>query len=93
MQVVDYVIVGGGSSGCTLAGRLSEDTNVSVALLEAGAGKGDSWLVQTPAGFVAMVPQKLNNWAFDTVPQPGLNGRVGYQRAARCWGGPAPSTP
>jgi len=87
MQVVDYVIVGGGSSGCTLAGRLSEDTNVSVALLEAGAGKGDSWLVQTPAGFVAMVPQKLNNWAFDTVPQPGLNGRVGYQPRGKVLGG------
>jgi choline dehydrogenase-like flavoprotein len=87
MQVVDYVIVGGGSSGCALAGRLSEDASVSVALLEAGAGKGDSWLIQTPAAVVAMVPQKVNNWAFDTVPQPGLNGRVGYQPRGKVLGG------
>lgn len=87
MQTVDYVIVGGGSSGCALAGRLSEDPNTSVALIEAGSRKGASWLVQTPAAVVAMVPKNINNWAFETVPQPGLNGRQGYQPRGKVLGG------
>ena len=73
----DYVIVGAGSAGCVLASRLTEDPSVSVCLLEAG-GRDTSVLIQAPAAFVAMVPTKLNNYAFQTVPQPGLNGRRGY---------------
>jgi choline dehydrogenase-like flavoprotein len=87
MQTVDYVIVGGGSSGCTLAGRLSEDPEVSVTLLEAGAARGDSWLVNTPAAVIAMVSKPINNWAFETVPQPGLNHRIGYQPRGKVLGG------
>ena len=74
----DYVIVGGGSAGATLAARLSEDPTVSVCLLEAG-GKGDGILVRAPAA-VAMLPgqpTKINNYAYRTVPQKGLNGRRG----------------
>lgn len=84
----DYVIAGGGSAGATLAARLSEDPNVSVCLLEAG-GRGDSLLVRAPAAVVAMLPGhgKINNWAFNTVPQPGLNGRRGYQPRGRALGG------
>ncbi|MFX5918534.1 GMC family oxidoreductase N-terminal domain-containing protein, partial [Acinetobacter baumannii] len=77
---------GGGSGGCALAGRLSEDAGVSVALLEAG-GNGDTWIVNTPAAVVLMVPMKVNNWAFETVPQPGLNGRRGYQPRGKVLGG------
>ncbi len=43
----DFVVVGGGSGGCAVAGRLSEDPKTSVALLEAGGG-GDNWVVTTP---------------------------------------------
>lgn len=84
----DYVIVGGGSAGCTLAARLSEDANVSVCLLEAGGG-GNSILVRMPMGVVSMLPgrPKINNWAFETVPQPGLNGRKGYQPRGKALGG------
>jgi len=84
----DYVIVGGGSAGCTLAARLSEDAAVSVCLLEAG-GQGNSILVRAPMGVVAMLPgrPKINNWAFETVPQPGLNGRRGYQPRGKALGG------
>ena len=82
----DYVVIGGGSGGSVMAGRLSEDGNTTVALLEAG-GKGDSWLVNTPAAAVAMLPTKINNYAFETVPQPGLNGRRGYQPRGKCLGG------
>lgn len=82
----DYIVVGGGSSGCAVAARLSEDTKDTVLLLEAG-GKGDNWLVNTPAAVVLMVPKKANNWAFDTVPQAGLNGRIGFQPRGKVLGG------
>ena len=82
----DYVIVGGGSAGCVLAGRLSEDPNVTVALLEAG-GPDRSVLIHCPAGLAVMAKQKAINWAFETTPQPGLNGRRGYQPRGRVLGG------
>ena len=82
----DYVVIGGGSGGSVVAGRLSEDANTSVTLLEAG-GKGDSWLIKTPVGAVAMLPSSINNYAYETVPQPGLNGRRGYQPRGKCLGG------
>ena len=84
----DYVIVGGGSAGCVLAARLSEDPTVKVALLEAG-GAGKSWLVKAPMGVVAMVrgAPKINNWAFETEMQPGLNNRRGFQPRGKALGG------
>ncbi len=85
-QEFDYIIVGGGSSGCVLAGRLSENPQVSVCLLEAG-GTGDGWKVEVPCAAVISIPTKINNWAFETVPQKGLNGRKGYQPLGKCLGG------
>jgi choline dehydrogenase-like flavoprotein len=82
----DFVVVGAGSGGCTAAGRLSEDAGTSVALLDAG-GKNDNWVVTTPFALAVMVPSKLNNWAFDTVAQKHLNGRIGYQPRGKGLGG------
>jgi choline dehydrogenase-like flavoprotein len=82
----DYVIVGAGSSGCVLASRLTEDPNVMVCLLEAG-GWDTNVLIHAPAGYVAMVPTKFNNYAYQTVPQPALNGRRGYQPRGKTLGG------
>ncbi len=84
----DYIIVGGGSAGAALASRISEDPAISVCLLEAG-GRGDGILVRAPAGVVAMLPgkPKINNWAYQTVPQAGLNGRKGYQPRGKALGG------
>lgn len=82
----DYIVIGGGSAGCVLAARLSEDPNISVCLLEAGGG-GDSLLVNVPCAAVVSIPTKINNWAFETVPQKGLNGRKGYQPRGKCLGG------
>ena len=82
----DYVIVGGGSAGCVLAARLSEDPEMRVCLLEAG-GRDDSALISAPAGFAAMAPLKLNVWGYETVPQPGLHGRRGYQPRGKTLGG------
>jgi choline dehydrogenase-like flavoprotein len=84
----DYVIAGGGSAGATLAARLSEDRKITVCLIEAG-GEGRSAVVRAPMGVAAMLPgrPKINNWAFETVPQLGLNGRRGYQPRGKGLGG------
>lgn len=84
----DYVIVGGGSAGSVMAARLSEDPSVSVCLLEAGGG-GRDLVIRAPALGAAMISgrPKINNWAFQSVPQPGLNGRRSYQPRGRALGG------
>ena len=84
----DYIIVGGGSAGATLAGRLAEDSEVSVCLLEAG-GQGKSLLTRVPAATILTVPGRppLNNWCLKTVPQSELNNRCGYQPRGKGLGG------
>ena len=84
----DYVIVGGGSAGCVLAARLSEDPSIRVVLIEAG-GAGKSAMVKTPLGLIGMVrgKPKINNWAFETEIQPGLNNRRGFQPRGKALGG------
>jgi choline dehydrogenase-like flavoprotein len=86
VEQFDYVVVGGGSAGSVVASRLSENPKVSVCLLEAG-GAGNNWVVKAPIGIAIQVPSKTNNWAFETVAQPGLNGRVGYQPRGKALGG------
>lgn len=82
----DYIIIGGGSAGSVLAARLSEDPGIEVLLIEAGGG-GRSPLIQIPLGMAITVPGYAYNWAFETVPQPGLNGRRGYQPRGKALGG------
>ncbi|MBK1635546.1 GMC family oxidoreductase [Rhodovulum adriaticum] len=87
-MVYDYVIVGGGSAGCVLAARLSEDPSVTVCLIEAGGG-GNDIFIRAPALIPAMISgrPRINNYAYHTVPQPGLNGRRGFQPRGRGLGG------
>jgi len=85
----DYVIVGGGSAGCVLASRLTENPDISVCLLEYG-GDGKDLTIRVPAGLILLVPGKplkLNNWCFHTTPQTHLNNRRGFQPRGQCLGG------
>ena len=84
----DYIIAGGGSAGCVLAARLSEDPDTTVCLIEAGGGGRDIF-IRAPAMVAAMVSglPPINNWALHTVPQPGLNGRRGFQPRGKTLGG------
>lgn len=84
MDEADIVVIGGGSGGAAVAGRLSEDGRTAVVLLEAG-GRNTGLKTIVP-GFLAL-DQGPANWAYDTVPQPGLNGRRGYQPRGRGLGG------
>lgn len=85
-STVDYLVVGGGSAGCVLAARLSEDPQVQVALLEAGP-PDTSVLIHCPAGLALLAKNGQANWAFQTEPQPGLGGRRGYQPRGKVLGG------
>ena len=82
----DILIVGAGSAGCVLAARLSEDPALRVGLIEAGP-PDKSVLIHCPAGLALLAQTRAANWGFETVPQPGLNGRRGYQPRGKVLGG------
>ncbi|MYH59149.1 MAG: alanine-phosphoribitol ligase [Boseongicola sp. SB0675_bin_26] len=82
----DYVIVGGGSAGCVLASRLSEDPDVRVLLLEAG-GRDRHPLIHMPVGFAKMTDGP-HTWGFATAPQKHANNReIAYAQARVIGGG------
>ena len=82
----DYVIVGAGTAGCALAGRLAEDPAVRVCLIEAG-GSDRHLFINTPALVAAAIGTRRFNWRFETVPQAHLNGRRVPQPRGRVVGG------
>ncbi|MGC2411694.1 MAG: GMC family oxidoreductase N-terminal domain-containing protein, partial [Stellaceae bacterium] len=70
----DYVIVGAGSAGCTLARRLTEDPGVRVLLLEAGGWDRDPW-IKIPLGWGRILEKRLHDWMYFTEPEANVNGR------------------
>jgi choline dehydrogenase-like flavoprotein len=84
-QSYDYIIAGGGSAGCVLARRLSDDPSLKVLLIEAG-GTDRHPLFHMPAGFAKMT-KGIGSWGWHTVPQKHLNGRVLRYTQAKVIGG------
>ena len=82
----DFIIVGGGSAGCVLANRLSEDLNTKVLLLEAG-GKDNYIWIHIPVGYLYCMGNPRTDWGFNTVEQTGLNGRALNYPRGRVLGG------
>ncbi|KAI1451730.1 GMC oxidoreductase [Annulohypoxylon moriforme] len=70
----DYLIVGGGTAGLAIAARLSEDPNFTVGVLEAGPAALGENTINVPRPVLQTLGTKYD-WQFETVPQPGLDGR------------------
>jgi choline dehydrogenase len=84
-EAFDYVIVGGGSAGCVLAARLSEDARTRVLLLEAGEAQGPREMA-IPAAFSRLF-KTAADWAYHTEPEAALDGRQLYWPRGKALGG------
>jgi choline dehydrogenase-like flavoprotein len=84
-EVYDYIVIGAGSAGCAAAGRLSEDPDVRVAVVEAGPPSVGR-LFEVPALFARQL-KSAYDWDFQTEPEPALRGRRSYLPRGRVVGG------
>ena len=82
----DYIIVGAGSAGCALAGRLSETSQSRILVLEAGPSDKDQPLIHVPARFTDTFETEID-WDFWTVEQPYANGRRLHTPRGKVFGG------
>jgi choline dehydrogenase len=85
-DIFDYVIVGAGSAGCVLADRLSEGGRHRVAVIEAGPMDHYFW-IHVPLGYGKTFYDRRINWAYTTLPDPGLGGRADYWPRGKVVGG------
>ena len=86
----DYLVVGGGTAGLTLAARLSEDVRFSVGVIEAGGDRTEDPNILTPGLALSTFNNPLYDWAFETTPQTHGNGRVvGHPRGKQLGGSSA----
>jgi 4-pyridoxate dehydrogenase len=74
MQTYDYVIVGAGSAGCTLANRLTEDPDTRVLIIEAGGWDRDPW-IHIPLGWGKILQQRRHDWMYFSEREGRLNNR------------------
>lgn len=86
-QRFEYVVVGAGSSGATLATRLSDRSTGRVLLLEAGAARQNDFWIKVPAGLAKILTNHDYVWPFNTEPQSGLAGQAIYWPRGRLPGG------
>jgi choline dehydrogenase len=82
----DYIVVGAGSAGCVLANRLTEDPRCRVLLLEAGPRDTDRW-IHVPLGYGKLFARTDINWAYESEPEPALNGRRVFTPRGKVLGG------
>ncbi|PGH12903.1 hypothetical protein AJ79_04003 [Helicocarpus griseus UAMH5409] len=71
----DYIIVGGGTAGLTVAARLSEDSSLQIGVLEAGELRQDDPAISTPFRSFSLLENPAYDWMFKTIPQKQLNNR------------------
>ena len=71
----DYIIVGAGSAGCTLAYRLGEDPDVRVLVVEAGGWDSSPW-IHIPLGWGKLLTERLHDWQYFAEPEPNVGGRA-----------------
>ncbi|KAK1144101.1 hypothetical protein N8T08_005763 [Aspergillus melleus] len=83
----DYLIVGGGTAGLTLAARLSEDPSVNVGVIEAGKDQTRNEFVRTPAMFPQILGVPEYDWMLETVPQKGNGNKVHAMTRGKMLGG------
>lgn len=82
----DFIVVGGGSSGCLVAGKLAKDHGANVLVLEAG-GSDESPLIRMPAGFVKLLGVEKYMWFYKSTVQQRLHGREPVVPQGRVVGG------
>lgn len=82
----DYIVVGGGSAGCVIAARLTEDPSVRVLLVEAGPRDLNPW-IHVPLGYGKLFKHKRLNWLYETQPEPNLGNRRIAQPRGKVLGG------
>ncbi|UVE16899.1 GMC family oxidoreductase N-terminal domain-containing protein [Pseudomonas sp. LS44] len=83
----DYIVVGAGSAGCAVAGRLADSGSETIALLETG-GHDHNAKITTPVGIALVIPREGEfNYAYETEPQPSMAERASYVPRGRGLGG------
>ncbi|KAK4574075.1 hypothetical protein LTR86_001836 [Recurvomyces mirabilis] len=83
----DYIVVGGGTAGLCVAARLTENPEVKVAVLEAGADLMDDPQITTPSLYPTLIGREKYDWCYNSIPQPGCNGKTMSQPRGKALGG------
>jgi len=86
-QNYDYIIIGGGTAGLCVAARLTENPDVCVGVLEAGADRMEDPQVYTPSLYPTLIGREKYDWCYESVPQAGAGGKKMSQPRGKVLGG------